>query len=163
MAGRVVTPVESSREVNMLKIYLDNCCYNRPFDDLSQEKIKNEATAKMFIQSLIKYKSLLLYYSFMSLYEINDNPFTGNREHIFNFVKEYASVYISARCINEIEPLSRDMMRSGLKKKDAIHLACSIIGECHYFITTDKRVLNCRTDKIKIVNPIDFVEIWRKT
>jgi hypothetical protein len=26
----------------MLKIYLDNCCYGRPFDDLSQERIKNE-------------------------------------------------------------------------------------------------------------------------
>ncbi len=22
----------------MLKLYLDNCCYNRPFDDLTQEK-----------------------------------------------------------------------------------------------------------------------------
>jgi hypothetical protein len=31
----------------MLKIYLDNCCYNRPFDDLSQEKVKDESTAKI--------------------------------------------------------------------------------------------------------------------
>ena len=23
----------------MLKLYLDNCCYSRPFDDLTQEKI----------------------------------------------------------------------------------------------------------------------------
>ena len=30
----------------MLKIYLDNCCCGRPFDDLSQEKINDEATAK---------------------------------------------------------------------------------------------------------------------
>ena len=27
----------------MLKLYLDNCCYNRPFDDLRQEKINLEA------------------------------------------------------------------------------------------------------------------------
>ncbi len=27
----------------MLKLYLDNCCYNRPFDDLKQEKINLEA------------------------------------------------------------------------------------------------------------------------
>lgn len=25
-----------------MKIYLDNCCYNRPFDDLKQDKIKSE-------------------------------------------------------------------------------------------------------------------------
>ena len=28
---------------NMINVYLDNCCYNRPFDDLRQEKIKLEA------------------------------------------------------------------------------------------------------------------------
>jgi hypothetical protein len=44
----------------MLKIYLDNCCYNRPFDDLTIERNRLEAEAKMFIQSLIKYKSIAL-------------------------------------------------------------------------------------------------------
>ncbi len=28
-----------------LKIYLDSCCYNRPFDDLSQERIRVESEA----------------------------------------------------------------------------------------------------------------------
>ena len=50
----------------------------------------------------------------------------------------------------------------GYALKDAVHLACSIIAECDYFITTDKRVLNYKTDKIKIVNPINFVNIWRE-
>ena len=144
------------------KIYLDNCCYNRPFDDQSQEKIRNEAAAKVFIQSLIQYKSLSLYYSFMSLYEINDNPFSNRREHIYNFVKEYASVYISTSRINEIEERSSKIMETGIKKKDAVHIACSIIAECDYFITTDKRLMNYQTDQIIIVNPIGFVEIWRK-
>ena len=143
-----------------IKIYLDNCCYNRPFDDLSQEKIRNEAAAKIFIQSLIKYQSLSLYYSFMSLYEINANPFTRNREHINNFLKEYASVYISTKRISEIEDIASLIMQTGIKKKDAVHLSCSIIAECDFFVTTDKRVMNYRTDKIKIVNPIDFVKTW---
>jgi len=145
-----------------IRVYLDNCCYCRPFDDLSQEKVRDEAMAKVFIQSLIKYKSLALYYSYMTLYEINDNPFPCQREHIFHFVKEYASVYISTNRSGEIEELSSKIMQTGIKKKDAVHLSCSIIAECHYFITTDKRVLNHRTDKIQIVNPIDFMEIWRE-
>lgn len=29
----------------MLKLYLDNCCYSRPFDDLRQEKNNLEAQA----------------------------------------------------------------------------------------------------------------------
>ena len=143
-----------------IKIYLDNCCYNRPFDNLSQEKIRNEAAAKVFIQSLIKYQSLSLYYSFMSLHEINANPFTRNREHINNFLKEYASVYISTKRISEIDEIANIIMQTGIKKKDAVHLSCSIIAECDFFVTTDKRVLNHKTDKIKIVNPIDFVKTW---
>jgi len=146
-----------------MKVYLDNCCYSRPFDDLSQEKIRNEAVARMFLQSLIKYKSISLYYLFMSLYEINDNPFTSIREHIFNFVKEYGSVYVSEKRIDEINLLSNEIMLTGVKKKDSVHLACSIIAECNFFITTDKRILNCQMDNIRIVNPVDFVEIWRKT
>jgi len=145
----------------MLKIYLDNCCYNRPFDDLSQEKVKNEATAKMYIQSLIKYKSLLLYSSFMLSYEINENPLKEKREHIFHFVNEYSSFYISEKNKDKIISISNEIMKTGIKYKDAVHLACSIIAECDYFITTDKRVLNYKTEKIKIVNPVKFVEIWR--
>ncbi len=37
------------REVSlMLKLYLDNCCYNRPFDDLTQEKINLESRSNRF-------------------------------------------------------------------------------------------------------------------
>ena len=98
----------------------------------------------------------------MSLYEINDNLFSNRREHINHFVKEYASVYISTNRISEIEKLSSKIMKTGIKKKDAVHIACSIIAECDYFITTDKRLMNYQTDEVKIVNPIGFVEKWRK-
>jgi len=77
----------------------------------------------MFIQSLIKYKSITLYYSFISLYEISDNPFTSTREHIFNFLKEYGSVYVDVRRIDEIKLLSSEIMLTGIKKKDAVHLS----------------------------------------
>ena len=145
-----------------LKVYLDNCCYGRPFDDLSQEKIKNEATAKMFIQTLIKFDSVDLYSSFMLFHEINDIPFSNIKDHILNFVNEYSSVFVSESMENEVTPLSEEIRETGIKRKDAVHLACSIIAECDYFITTDRRVTNYKTDRIKILNPIKFVEIWRE-
>ena len=126
--------------MSKLKIYLDNCCYNRPFDDLSQTKINNEAVAKMFIQSLIKY---------------------NNRDHILNFVNEYSEFFVGQNREREILPLTHKIMESGIKLKDAVHLACSIFTKCDYFITTDKRVLNYKTNKINLANPINFVEIWR--
>ena len=147
--------------MDKLKIYLDNCCYNRPFDDLSQTKVRNEAAAKMYIQSLIKFQSLVLYSSFMLLYEISKNPSMKNREHILHFVKEHSSFHIGEERKAEVTPLSKGIMETGIKYNDSIHLACSMIAGCDYFITTDRRVLNYKTDRIKVVNPIKFVEIWR--
>ena len=36
-----------------IKIYLDNCAYNRPFDDQTQIKIALETEAKRHIQRFI--------------------------------------------------------------------------------------------------------------
>lgn len=37
-----------------MRIYLDNRCYNRPYDDQSQLRISLEAQAKLHIQEMIK-------------------------------------------------------------------------------------------------------------
>lgn len=47
-------------------IYLDNCCYNRPYDDQSQIRINLETQAKLYIQKLIVDKKIELVYSYMS-------------------------------------------------------------------------------------------------
>jgi len=36
-----------------MRIYLDNCCFNRPFDDQIQMKVRLETEAKLFIQDQI--------------------------------------------------------------------------------------------------------------
>lgn len=55
----------------MLKIYLDNCCYNRPFDDLRQEKINLEANAiENILEKHIAHK-VKIYTSRAIDYEIN--------------------------------------------------------------------------------------------
>ena len=144
-----------------LKIYMDNCCYNRPFDDMAQVKLKNEATAKMYIQSLVKFQSLVLYTSFMLSYEIDQSPHEKNKEHISQFVNEYSSFHVGKERESDILPISSRIMETGIHYKDSVHLACSIIAGCDYFITTDGRVKKHKTDKIKIVDPIEFIRIWR--
>lgn len=143
-----------------LKVYMDNCCYGRPYDDLSQAKVKNEAIAKMYIQSLVKFKSITLYSSFMLSYEISQCPVEATRESISQFVDEHSSFHISKDREAEIVQEAQEIMETGIKYKDSVHLACSIYAGCDYFITTDDRVTKYQTDKIKIVNPIDFVRMW---
>lgn len=42
----------------MISVYLDNCCYNRPYDDQKQLKVHLEAEAKMHIQNMITDKKI---------------------------------------------------------------------------------------------------------
>jgi predicted nucleic acid-binding protein len=146
----------------MLKIYLDNCCYNRPFDDLTIERNRLEAEAKMFIQSLVKYGSLSLVYSYMSVTEINDSPFKDNKLQIMEFVDNYAAAFVTKSKRNEISKEAAEITLTGIKNKDAVHIACAIIACCDYFITTDKQILNYKSHKLNIVNPVAFVEGWVK-
>ena len=37
-----------------VRVYLDNCCFNRPFDDQKQTRIRLEAEAKLCIQEQIR-------------------------------------------------------------------------------------------------------------
>ena len=142
-----------------LKVYLDNCCYNRPFDDLSQLKVNIEAIAKLYVQSLIKDKVLNLCYSYMSVAELLDCKIEYNKASIFEFIAEVDAEYIGYDK-SKVTLLANEAINTGIKDKDANHIACAIIGDCDYLLTTDKRLLNYKTDKINVVNPVEFVEIW---
>ncbi|MDR1916495.1 MAG: hypothetical protein LBQ58_07975 [Synergistaceae bacterium] len=51
----------------------------------------------------------------------------------------------------------REIMKKGIRTKDALHIACAISCRCEYFITTDNRLTNKAITGIKIINPIDFI------
>ena len=64
----------------MMRLYLDNCCFNRPFDDQQQLKIKLETDAKLFIQQELLDKKYELAWSYVLDYEIEINPFEERKE-----------------------------------------------------------------------------------
>jgi len=65
-----------------MKIYLDNCCFNRPFDDQSRLRIKLESEAKLKIQEDIRAGIFGLVWSYILDYENSRNPFYERREQI---------------------------------------------------------------------------------
>lgn len=46
----------SLNEEEKMRVYLDNCCFNRPFDDQTSLIVQFETDAKLRIQELIKQK-----------------------------------------------------------------------------------------------------------
>ena len=139
-----------------IKIYLDNCCYNRPFDEQIQGLIRLETEAKLMIQNKIKQGLYSLVWSFILDSENDENPSGDNREAIrrWSFL---ANEYCSTS--DDVLSCAKEFMLLGLKHKDAIHLACAIKHQCDYLITTDKKFLNKNSQiaKIEIVNPVTFI------
>ena len=145
----------------MLRIYFDNCCYSRPFDNQKDLKIQDETQAKMFIQSLVKYKAIELVYSSISVEEITEMPFEENSRTILDFIENYAEFCANGDSDEIVIHLAEEIMRTGVKLKDASHTAYAIIAKCDYLVTTDKRLIKYKDDRIKIINPIEFIKIWR--
>lgn len=65
-----------------MRIYLDNCSFNRPFDDQGQTRIWLEAEAKLCIQDKIRGGSLELAWSYILDFENEVNPFEERRSMI---------------------------------------------------------------------------------
>jgi predicted nucleic acid-binding protein len=140
-----------------IKIYLDNCAYNRPFDDQTQIKVALETEAKRHIQRLITEKVIDLIYSYVNRFENDKNPHPANRKSINEFFKNAAS-YIDHTYSHNVEKQAIVIRKSGIKTADAFHLSCAIEGACDYFITTDKSLLKFTDNRIIVCNPVQFID-----
>lgn len=140
-----------------LKIYLDNCCFNRPYDDQTQLKIELETKAKLYIQNLVAQKKLELVWSYMLDYENSKN----NQFQKISAIQKWQD--LSVNDIDEtfdILEISREIQQTGIKSADSIHLACAIYAKCDYFITTDNQIMKHRDDRITICDPVEFLRVW---
>jgi predicted nucleic acid-binding protein len=137
-----------------MRIYLDNCSYNRPFDDQTQMKIHLETSAKLYIQNEIQNEVHELVWSFMNDMENSDNPYDDRRGSIQKW--ESIAKYNCETSV-EILKIGKVIEKLKIKPKDSLNIACAIASNCDYFITTDAKLINKNIDGIKIVNPIDFI------
>lgn len=144
-------------ENNKIRVYLDNCAYNRPYDDQSQMRINLETQAKLHIQELIRDKKVELATSFVLDYENSQSRFEIQRAAIKHFMDEYSSLYVSSSGMETIKSEANKIMKTGIKEKDAMHVACAERAGCDFFITTDDRLLKYCADGIELVTPEEFV------
>jgi len=139
-----------------VRIYLDNCCFNRPFDDPRQTRVRLEAEAKLCLQEHIRGGALEFVWSYMLDFENAANPFEERRTTISGW-RQYATVDVAETAM--ILQNANILAGMGLKAKDALHIACAIAGECTYFVTTDDDILKCRRDvhDLTVIDPTALV------
>jgi len=142
---------------DLMKIYLDNCCYNRPFDDQKQIKIQLETIAKLHIQNQIKIGIYNLVWSYILDFENKNNPYEDKKFQIaeWRFIAKENIFEENEEIILTAEKLQAE---KNIKTYDALHIACAIFAKCDYFITVDKKLLNTQIEEIKIISPINFLQ-----
>ncbi|MEW6482158.1 MAG: PIN domain protein [bacterium] len=141
-----------------MRIYMDNCCFNRPFDDQSNIRIRLETEAKLYIQEKIISKEIELVWSYIIDYENRFNPFEERRNAIDKW-KHHAIIDIVET--NDIINNAGSIQSLGTKSKDALHVACAIEAKCDYFLSTDNSLLKKLSDfdKIKTLNLLSFLTV----
>ena len=141
-----------------MRIYLDCCSLQRPFDDRSQPRVAVEAEAVLVILSFCESDRLQLVSSDALLLEIGFIPEQNRKDDA------YAILKIAKQALEltpEIEDLSRSLEASGLKPLDALHLAFASDAKVDYFCTSDDKFLK-KARRIeglytKVISPTELV------
>jgi predicted nucleic acid-binding protein len=57
---------------------------------------------------------------------------------------------------------ARNILKLGVKSKDALHVACAVDAKCDYFLTTDDRIIKkLKSFKdIAVINPLSFISLY---
>lgn len=137
-------------------IYLDLCCFNRPFYDQSQLIVLLQTEAKLNVQAAILDGQLELVWSAVIDLENEANPAQDRR----NTIATWQRIAVVDQAVTDaVEELAEWFANRGLKSMDALHVACAVVSEARYFLTTDKKLLRKMADeqRIRVVDPIDFV------
>ncbi|GHU65228.1 hypothetical protein AGMMS49983_12580 [Clostridia bacterium] len=140
-----------------MKIYLDVCCLNRPFDDLSQDRVNFESNAVLSIISRCRDEEWELYTSEVTDLELSMMP---NQDRLAQ-VKDLASVSCKKLTISdEAEARAIEFQSQGIKAKDGLHLAVAEMSELDVFLTTDDKFLRIAKSigiKITAENPVTWL------
>jgi len=122
----------------VLKIYLDVCCLNRPFDDQTQSRIRLEAEAVVMILAHCETGQWEWASSEVLDLEIAQTPDPERRRRV---------QLLTAHAHHSIGVEQREAERAqqfeawGISAFDALHLACAESGQVDVFLTTDDELL----------------------
>jgi predicted nucleic acid-binding protein len=143
-----------------MKIYLDVCCLNRPFDDASQMRVHLEAEAVLGIIQQVEQTEWTWVSSDAVVYEISKTPNEDRKERLWSLesgaserLELTETVYLEAEKFQQL----------GFTALDALHIACARTAEVDVFLSTDDKLLkklrqHIDTIKLHAVNPLAWLQ-----
>lgn len=143
-----------------MRIYLDVCCLNRPFDDQTQNRIHLEAEAILTILKIIESGHWILLNSDGIFYETSKNPDSEKKTKV-HFILSKAKEYI--KIDKKILTRTKQLQKLTVKSFDALHVSCAENGNADIFLTTDDQLIKKMRQhedkiKVKVNNPLDWIK-----
>ncbi|MGD0093853.1 MAG: PIN domain-containing protein [Planctomycetota bacterium] len=145
--------------VPCFRVYLDNCCLNRPFDDPGQDRIKLEVEAIAVIVRKVRRGEWVWVTSEILETERAANP------------NEVKKALVSQMFASPFEPVvltwadterALELCKLGMKAYDAFHVAAAERGKCDVLLTTDDPLIAKARKigkqlRVAVANPVDWL------
>jgi predicted nucleic acid-binding protein len=139
-------------------VYVDANCFNRPFDDQKQARVRQETEAVFRLLESIEAGLDQLAWSPALTFELSAHPQPEIRTQLLSWSKQ-ATVDVPPS--EKTRQRAEALVQSGLKALDAAHIAFAEAAVCDVLVTCDDRMLQ-RSRKLKVLprvlNPVEYME-----
>ena len=121
-----------------MRIYLNTSALNRPFDDLTVNRVRLESEAVTVLLAAIERGEVELITSDYLAFEVAQIPDAERRHRVESFVAlAVQTVAVSPTVANR----ARELVGHGLRGLDALHVAAAESAGSDCVVTTDDRML----------------------
>ena len=144
----------------MLRVYLDSCVYNRPFDDYRRnERIFLEAMAFYAILHLVEKGGIEIVDSDALRYENEQTADAERKKRVTTYLNKASNMIVLSEANIE---RSRLLVNLGFKSLYALHIAMAEQASAQYFVTCDNDIIKKARAvgeelKTKICDVLEFV------
>ena len=143
-----------------MKIYLDACCLNRPFDDQRQPRVRLEAEAILLVLQKFHQREWEWIGSDVLVYELGQTEDVERKERLLLLAgQSHQVVEMTEKILTQAEKLEA----SGFDSYDAVHLASAEQGNVDVFLTTVDSLQkaanrNKELFSFAVINPAKWLE-----
>jgi predicted nucleic acid-binding protein len=139
----------------VVRIYLDTCCLNRPFDEQTDERVILETQAILGIIDRCETDDVWFFFSSDVLDDEISRIVHPVKKQKVESLYQSAAVHIDLNDV--IIEQAKEQERFGLRPYDSLHLACAEYAQADVLLTTDRKFINkAKQKKLKtrVVNPL---------
>ena len=138
-------------------LYVDANCFNRPFDDQSQDRIQRETEAVLAILQRVESGDDDLAWSPALTLELSAHPDAEIRGQLTAWAGHARVVVATTPSVRE---RGNELVARGLRPLDGAHVAFAEAAHCSVLLTCDDRMLRRarRLDlSLRVLDPVEYV------